>query len=320
MSQEPFPVQRIRGPFLAAAALAIAIASACGGPRAAEPPAAPVGPADPAAWKAETPFEGAILFQSDADGDDEIYALTKAGVRKLTDNVWSDRYPKWSPNGERIAFEANPNGNFGVFSMHPDGTGVDTLVDTPADETEPDWRPDGSGIAFTRGDEESWAIDFANRAEQRLVPDFRRTHGILDFSPIAPLAVFTGKRTMGWDVFSADLTAGRSTALTSGGKSCRARFSPDGRTLAYVSHLSDGWGDVWTMAPDGSDKTRVAGTDERADYFPSWSPDGKEIVFCSGTSHSPREGRWTLHILDLATGRVRPLFSGAERALFPDWR
>jgi Tol biopolymer transport system component len=260
-----------------------------------------------------------ILFQSDADGDDEIYALTKDGVRKLTDNAWSDRYPRWSPDGTRIAFTANPRGNFDIFIMNADGTGVAAAVATPADETEPAWRPDGSGLAFTRGDEESWTIDFATRAESRLIPDFRRTHGILNFSPTVPLAAFTGKRTLGWDVFLLDLASGRATALTSGGKSCRPRFSPDGRTIAFVSHAADGWGDVWTMTPDGSAKTRVAGTDGRADYFPSWSPDGKEIVFCSGTEHSPKEGRWTLHILDVATRRVRPLFSAAERALFPDW-
>ena len=92
-----------------------------------------------------------------------------------------------------------------------------------------------------------------------------------------------------------------------------------GAKLLAIS-AADGWGDVWTMSPDGTAKTRLAGSDGKADYFPSWSPDGREIVFCSGTSHSPREGRWTLHILDVATGRVRPLFSGAERALFPDWR
>jgi Tol biopolymer transport system component len=302
------------------AAAALASGTGCGNQAALPDRAGSTAPTEPAAWKAETSFDGTILFQSDADGDDEIYALTRDGVRKLTDNAWSDVYPRWSPDGGRIAFAANPKGNFDIFAMNPDGTGIAALVGTSADETEPDWRPDGSGIAFTRGDEVAWAIDFVTRAEKRLVPDFSRTHGILDFSPSAPLATFTGKRLLGWDVFALDLGTGRSTPLTSGGKSCRGRFSPDGRTIAFVSHVADGWGDIWTMKPDGAAKTRLTTTGGQADYFPSWSPDGKEIVFCSGTAHSPKEGRWTLHILDVATGRVRPLFSGAERALFPDWR
>ena len=115
--------------------------------------------------------------------------------------------------------------------------------------------------------------------EARLVPDFSRSHGILDFSPSGALATFTGKRLLGWDVFVLDLASGRATPLTSGGKSCRGRFSPDGRTIAFVSSTADGWGDVWTMKPDGTEKTRRTTTGGQADYFPSWSPDGKEIVF-----------------------------------------
>jgi Tol biopolymer transport system component len=300
------------------AAAALAAGPACGR-KAAERTAGPARSADPGGWKPETAFTGTILFQSDADGDNEIYALTREGVRKLTDNSWSDEYPRWSPDGTRIAFTANPKGQYDIFVMSADGTGLSALVDSPADETEPAWRPDGSGLAFTLRDEEAWTIDFATRTESRLAPEFNRTHGILDFSPSAPLAAFTGKRTFGWDVFLLDLASGRTTAMTSGGKSCRPRFSPDGRTIAFVSHSADGMGDVWTMNPDGTAKTRMTETEATADYFPSWSPDGKEIVFCSGTEHSPKEGRWTLHILDVATHRVRPLLTAAERALFPDW-
>lgn len=304
--------------FLLAAA-ALFLGPGCGKQAPPKEPASPAG-VDPAAWKPEKPFAGTILFQSDADGDDEIYALTRDGVLKLTDNAWNDRTPRWSPDGGRIAFSANPAGPSDIFIMNADGSGIAAVVDSPAEETEPDWRPDGSGLAFTRGDEEIWTIDFGSRKEARLVPDFSRAHGILDFSPSAPLATFTGKRLLGWDVFVVDLSSGRTTPLTSGGKSCRGRFSPDGGTIAFVSSTADGWGDVWTMGPDGMAKTRLAGTSGTADYFPAWSPDGTEIVFCSGTAHSPREGRWTLHILDVATQRVRPLFSGPERALFPDWR
>jgi Tol biopolymer transport system component len=303
--------------FLLAGA-AVAAGPACGR-KAAERPDGLTQAADPASWKPETTFVGAILFQSDSDGDNEIYSLTRDGVRKLTDNSWSDEYPRWSPDGTKIAFTANPKGQFDIFAMNADGTGIAPVVETPADETEPDWRPDGSGLAFTR-DDALWMLDFATRLEKRLVPEFNRAHGILDFSPAAPIAAFTGKRALGWDVYLLDVASGRPTPMTSGGKSCRPRFSPDGRTIAFVSSAADGMGDVWTMRPDGTGKTRMTETGETADYFPSWSPDGKEIVFCSGTEHSPKRGRWTLHILDAETRKTRPLFSAAERALFPDWR
>ena len=293
-----------------------------GRPAAASASAAPAPAAAPpniALLKPDFDFRGQIVFQSDADGDNEIYALTRDGIRKLTDNSWSDEYPRWSPDRTRIAFAANPRGNYDIFVMSADGTGTTAVVATQADETEPAWLADGSGLAFTRSDA-LWTIDLATKAERRVLPDFSRSHGLSDFAPGGGLAAFTGKRLFGWDVFAADLAHGTATPLTEGGKSCRPRFSRDGRRIAYVSSVADGKGDIWLMNPDGSGKARLTERSDTVDYFPAWSPDDKYVVFCSGAEHSPKKGRWSLFLVKTATKLVIPLFSGFERALFPDWR
>jgi Tol biopolymer transport system component len=269
--------------------------------------------------KPDFPFRGRIIFQSDMDGDSEIYALTKDGVQKLTDNTWSDEYPRWSPDGTRIAFTANPRGNFDIFIMREDGSIITPVTDSPADETEPAWFPDGSALAFTRDDNALWKIDLKTKETSRIIPGFSRTHGLSDLSPAAPFIAFTGKRLLGWDVFVHDLESGRSTALTDGGKSCRPHFSKDGRKIAFVSSKADGKGDIWTMNPDGSEKTRLTERDETSDYYPAWSPDGKYIVFCSSVEHSYKKGRWSLFLVNVESKKVIPLFSGFERSLFPDW-
>jgi Tol biopolymer transport system component len=138
---------------------------------------------------------------------------------------------------------------------------------------------------------------------------------------MAPLLVFTGKKAPGWDVFVCDLAAGASRTLTDGGQACRPRFSPDGRTIAYVSHEADGKGDVWLMAADGNGKRRLTVRDATSDYSPAWSPDGRTIVFASSAETMyAREGRWALYTADAATGRVELLFDGPGRDVFPDWR
>ena len=264
-------------------------------------------------------FSGTIVFQSDMDGDSDIYRMTRDGLLKLTDNSWNDEYPRWSPDGRRVAFSANPRGNYGVYVMNDDGTGVAPVVDSPEDETEPAWLPDGSGVAFTRNDA-LWTVDLRTREEARVIPDYSRTHGLSDFSPAAPLVAFTGHRTVGWDVFICDRASRRVEALTEGGRSCRPRFSPDGRKLAFVSAAADGKGDIWLMNPDGTDKTRLTERDATADYYPAWAADGLSIVFSSSEGHSPKTDRWALFIVDVRSKRVVPLFSAADRALFPDWR
>jgi len=310
-------------PGIAAAALlsgALLLAPGCGRRAEKGPSPAPApSPLDLSALKPEIPFPGRIVFQSDADGRSQIYGLTRNGVRKLTDGAWSHEYPRWSPDGARIAFTANPHGNYDIFVMNADGSGVEPVVETPADETEPAWLPDGTALAFVRGDV-LWTIDLATKAERRAVPGFDRGHGLADYAPAGGLIAFTAKRLIGWDVFILDPARGTPVALTDGGRSCRPRFSPDGKTIAYVSTIADGRGDIWLMAPDGSGRRRLTERSETVDYFPAWSPDGKEIVFCSSDQHSPRQGRWSLFLAKIATGRAYPLFAGFERALFPDWR
>ena len=103
--------------------------------------------------KTENPkisFEGRIVFQSNMDGDNEIFLLTEDGLTRLTDNDWQDEYPVWSPDGARIAFTANPGGNYDIQIMNADGSGIEAVTSSNLDEKEPAWYPDGNQIAYSR--------------------------------------------------------------------------------------------------------------------------------------------------------------------------
>ena len=277
--------------------------------------------------KAQFPFRGKIVFQSDMDGDNEIYLMTEFKLRKLTDNHWDDEYPRWSPDGTRVAFAANPHGHFDVFFMNEDGSDITRLTNFPGDETEPAWVPHAQEIVFTRETKNGWGrhfslwkLDLEARKFGRLLPEFENSHGLAQFSPAAPLMLFTGKRMFGWDVFIHDFRTDESRSLTKGGRSCRAYFSPDGQTVAYVTSEADGKGDIWTMKPDGTEKTKLTERDETYDYFPSWSPDGKYIVFCSSFQDTPRKGPWSIFVVKVSTKSVFLLFASSGRDLFPDWK
>lgn len=89
----------------------------------------------------------------DADG---------SGVTRLTDNDAGDWSPDWSPDGRRIAFTSDRNGNRDIYVMDADGSGATRLTDNDAVDHAPDWSPDGQRIAFHSGRDENWDIYVMN--------------------------------------------------------------------------------------------------------------------------------------------------------------
>lgn len=317
--------------FGAAAIFALLIVSACRGrdnSPAAKPPGAERSPSiDLSSYRAKFEFRGRIVFQSDLDGDNDIYLLTGDGLRRLTDDPASDEFPRWSPDGRTIAFSSNRAGLYQIFLMDAEGTNLRQVTRGETDAIEEGWYPDGKRLAYTEQKQRTLGRSFALRSldlatgETRpLLPSFDGSSALPDFSPDGPFLAFTGKRTMGWDAFRANLSTGEILPLTEGGKACRPRFSPDGAKIAYVSSSADGKGDIWLMGPDGAEKERLTDRPETYDYFPDWSPDGKWIVFASGTKHYPTEGVWELTLVKPGAKLVVPLFRSGARDVFPDWR
>lgn len=265
-------------------------------------------------------FDGEIIFHSNFDGDNEIYKLSKNGVVKLTDNNWDDEYPVWSPDKSHIAFTANPEGHYDIYTMNPLGTQITQITAAESNDKDPSWFADGRHIAYSQEKRKTFLfkVDTQSKISERILADYNKTHAIPNVSPTHQLITFTGKRLMGWDVAIYSSKTNKVQFLEERGKSCRARFSRDGKKLAYVSSSADGKGDIWLMNPDGTNKVRLTERDETYDYFPSWSPDGNYIVFNSSTQHD-HNGDWQLYIIEIETKKTILIFDSPGNDVFPDW-
>ena len=60
--------------------------------------------------------------------------------------------------GERIAFMSRRDGNWELYIINTDGTGLRRLTEDPADDGLPAWSPDGKEIAFLSNRDGGWAI------------------------------------------------------------------------------------------------------------------------------------------------------------------
>jgi Tol biopolymer transport system component len=75
---------------------------------------------------------------------------TRTGnAQSIDDVIASGSELAWSPDGQRIAFRANPGGNTEVVVLDMRTRTVINLSNHPARDFEPVWSPDGTQIAFT---------------------------------------------------------------------------------------------------------------------------------------------------------------------------
>ena len=102
-------------------------------------------------------------------------------------------------------------------------------------------------------------------------------------------------------------------------------WSPDGRQVAFVGTAKNGFSDLYVtdfsseLAPDGKNALTALTRDIYEERNPSWSPDGKRIVFSSDRGLMGDKGFLSLFIFDLTSREIIPLTSGAQNDLTPAW-
>jgi serine/threonine-protein kinase len=167
-----------------------------------------------------------------------IYDLgSTASMRQLTFGG-NNRFPIWSADGQRVAFQSDREGNVGIFWQRADGSGVAERLTTPDQGTShapESWSPNGERLLFTvtKGSSVSlWTFSLRDRKA-------------------APFA----------DVQSPNPT--------------NAAFSPDGRWVAYTVTEGAVNGIYVQPFPATGAKYLVSRSSTVA---PVWSRDGRELV------------------------------------------
>ena len=82
-------------------------------------------------------------FRSNRDRNTEIYIMNSDGTnpRNLTNNLASDDFPSWSPDGHYIVFTTNRDGSTQIYTMSADGSNAHSISSPPTIGADPVWSP-----------------------------------------------------------------------------------------------------------------------------------------------------------------------------------
>ncbi len=221
--------------------------------------------------------------------------------------------PGWTPAGEIVFYAENAGERADLFIMAADGSNVRQLTRTPkAAEGYPSASPDGKSIAYesdaAAGNFDIWLMN-ANGFNPRRITSDRARDVAPAWSPDGQSIVFMSDRdNREFDLYRMNADGTGVTRLTRGGTNWFPQFSPDGNNIAL--HVGR---DVHVRAEGGA-LTRLT-TDPANGMYPSWSPDGKQLVFMSW-----RSGKTEIFLMNADGSGQRVLASSPlGSAIDPRW-
>ena len=218
--------------------------------------------------------------------------VTYSGFRlaNVIDGEHHTDHVKLSPDGSRVAFDSDRDGQRGVYVASREGTGV-RRVSGGGFAQAPAWAPDSRRLAFLRAEEDDpqvrnlWMLNLET-GEERRITAWR-------YGTTSPADWFADGRRLCYAhdarLYVMDLTTGASRSYESpvDGRGIGAiAVAPEGGRVAFHV-LNDG---VWLLNLGSGSTRRVL--DDPAIHQLAWSPTGTSLAY-----HSRREGHWAVLVL-----------------------
>jgi TolB protein len=267
--------------------------------------------------------ESRIFFISQRTGHKEVWAMDYDGqgqeqLTKLNSLALS---PRVSPDGSRVAFSGISGDSWQILMYSMDLGRLVTFPRFPGDNFSPAWSSDGTKLAFSssmrNGDPEIYSTDDKGAALKRLTA-FKGS----DVSPVfnpktnAQIAWVSGRTGLP-QIFIMDADGSNVQQITKEGYAVSPSWSPNGMALAFswIRHYgpgAPGGQDIYIMDVASRQFLQLTHDSGRND-FPSWSPDGRHLVFQSTRTGS--EQIWTM----LADGTHQQQLTKNGKNSMPNW-
>lgn len=263
-----------------------------------------------------------IFFVSTRSGSKEIWMMDYDGANqtRLTTLNSISLGPKVSPDGGRVAFSSFANGGPSLMMYSLELSRIVSFPRWGGTTLSPAWSPDGGKLAFSSaatGHSEIYTSDAGGNNRKQLTvskgPDVSPVFNPRTGGQIA----FVSGRTGLPQIYLMGTDGTNLQRLTDEGYAVSPAWSPNGQLLAFawIRHYgpgAPGAQDIYVMDIASKRWIQLTHAGGRND-FPSWSPDGRHIVFQS--NRSGVEQIWTM----LADGSEPRMLTTTGGNSQPNW-
>lgn len=234
-------------------------------------------------------------------GQRDIWTIsaTKADPVQVTDDMFEDWNPVWSPDGKYLLFVSMRGGNMNVWRVRiKEQTGE--VLSNPEPITLP--SPSTHHICLSRDGQKmayvqrpirinAQRLEFNPLDEKVSGPPVWVTRGTSyitspDLSPDGEWFAHDSFGDRQFDIFVIKKDGTGQRNLTQDAhRDISAKWSPDGQRIAFYSDRSNTY-QIWTIKSDGSGLQQLTFAPDPGVVYPVWSPDGTRLAFSVFSSHS----------------------------------
>src|SRR5256886_6944954 len=251
----------------------------------------------------------------------QIYLVPLGGgePRQLTNDEHSSSSPRWSPDGDKLAFISARDGEDQIWTIDVSSGALKKITTLSTGAGDPVWSPDGKWLAFASDVYPECTDNACNkRRADEVAASKVKAHVATRLLYRHWKAWKEGMRTHVFVVSSAggearDLTPGDYDAppFSLGGPTDYA-FSSDSKELALVSNhdkveATSTNADVWLVSIKGGTAKNITAGNHGYDGSPQFSPDGRFIAYRSQVTPGYESDRFRLMLYDRKTNQSRSL-------------
>ena len=241
---------------------------------------------DSTGWDATWSPNGNLLIAR----SNELLEVSSGNTRRFGPLPDYSYWFRWSPDGQALRFTVSEaSGSSSVWELSSSGGNLHRVLPELAGKhhQKGTWTPDGRYFVFQALEQnrmDLWATrergDWFHKVDHRPV---RLTSGPMSFrgaqpSPDGKRIYAVGEQSRS-ELVRYDAKSGQFLPYFEGAPIGDVTFSRDGNWLAYVTYPD---GILWRSRVDGTQKLQLTSAGQSGVFLPSWSPDGKQIVFSGG--------------------------------------